>query len=97
MPRRYSTGTLSTTKPHSNASLKSSGLSKTGNMFNLFSQLLVSLHCRLYFYFSFHLPGVQRKLQMDRQAPQKIKKPTESNNKLTTNRVPARNSPGKFP
>lgn len=67
MPRRYSTGTLSTTKPHSNASLKSSGLSKT---------------------------GVQRKLQMDRQAPQKIKKPTESNNKLTTNRVPARNSPG---
>uniref|UniRef100_A0A0D9YWY3 Protein kinase domain-containing protein n=1 Tax=Oryza glumipatula TaxID=40148 RepID=A0A0D9YWY3_9ORYZ len=51
MPRRYSTGTLSTTKPHSNASLKSSGLSKT---------------------------GVQRKLQMDRQVPQKIKKPTES-------------------
>ncbi|KAG8071996.1 hypothetical protein GUJ93_ZPchr0006g40996 [Zizania palustris] len=65
--RRYSTGTLSTTKPPSNASVKSNGLSKT---------------------------GVQRKLQMDRQAPLKSKRPTESNNKLTTSRVPARNSPG---
>uniref|UniRef100_A0A0E0K409 Protein kinase domain-containing protein n=1 Tax=Oryza punctata TaxID=4537 RepID=A0A0E0K409_ORYPU len=31
MARRYSTGTLSTTKPPSNASLKSSGLSRTGH------------------------------------------------------------------
>ncbi|KAL5208803.1 hypothetical protein ABZP36_033238 [Zizania latifolia] len=38
--------------------------------------------------------GVQRKLQMDRQAPLKSKRPTENNNKLTINRVPARNSLG---
>jgi len=38
--------------------------------------------------------GVQRKLHMDRQAPQKSTRSTENNNKLTTNRVPARNSPG---
>ncbi|KAK3158831.1 hypothetical protein QOZ80_2AG0142210 [Eleusine coracana subsp. coracana] len=37
--------------------------------------------------------GVQRKLQMDRQAPLKSTRPTDSS-KLTTNRVPARNSPG---
>lgn len=34
--RRYSTGTLSTTKPPSNASVKSNGLSKTGNIFFCF-------------------------------------------------------------
>ncbi|KQK00896.1 cyclin-dependent kinase F-4 isoform X2 [Brachypodium distachyon] len=38
--------------------------------------------------------GVQRKLQMDRQAPQKSTRTTESNSKLNTNRVQARNSPG---
>ncbi|CAN6253640.1 unnamed protein product [Urochloa humidicola] len=38
--------------------------------------------------------GVQRKLHMDRQAPQKSTRPTENNTKLTTNRVTARNSPG---
>jgi len=38
--------------------------------------------------------GVQRKLQLDRQAPQKTTRPTESNSKVTTSRVPARNSPG---
>ncbi|KAM3243085.1 hypothetical protein ACQJBY_055203 [Aegilops geniculata] len=38
--------------------------------------------------------GVQRKLQLDRQAPQKSTRPTESNTKQTTSRVPARNSPG---
>ncbi|VAI48356.1 unnamed protein product [Triticum turgidum subsp. durum] len=38
--------------------------------------------------------GVQRKLQLDRQAPQKSARPTESNTKQTTSRVPARNSPG---
>jgi protein kinase len=38
--------------------------------------------------------GVQRKLHMDRQAPQKSTRSTDNSNKLTTNRVPARNSPG---
>lgn len=38
--------------------------------------------------------GVQRKLHMERQAPQKNTRPTENSNKPTTNRVPARNSPG---
>ncbi|AQK73878.1 Serine/threonine-protein kinase MHK [Zea mays] len=65
--RRFSTGTLSTMKSHSNASAKLNGLSKT---------------------------GVQRKLNLDRQPSQKGMKPTETSNKLTTNRVPARNSPG---
>ncbi|ONM62520.1 Serine/threonine-protein kinase MHK [Zea mays] len=65
--RRFSTGTLSTMKSHSNAPAKSNGLSRT---------------------------GVQRKLHLDRQPPQKSTKPTENSNKLATNRVPARNSPG---
>uniref|UniRef100_A0A0A9DC54 Protein kinase domain-containing protein n=1 Tax=Arundo donax TaxID=35708 RepID=A0A0A9DC54_ARUDO len=34
--RRYSTGTLSTMKSHSNTSVKSNGLSKTGNVYYLF-------------------------------------------------------------
>ncbi|KAK8462911.1 hypothetical protein SEVIR_1G292000v4 [Setaria viridis] len=38
--------------------------------------------------------GVQRKLHMDRPAPQKSTRPPENSNKLTMNRVPARNSPG---
>uniref|UniRef100_A0A0D9VMG4 Protein kinase domain-containing protein n=1 Tax=Leersia perrieri TaxID=77586 RepID=A0A0D9VMG4_9ORYZ len=61
MARRYSTGTLSTTKPLKAASAKSNALSKT---------------------------SVQRKLQMDHQGSQKSKKPTENNNKPTTNRHP---------
>ena len=48
-------------------------------------------------YFVSDPTGVQRKLHMDRQAPQKSTRSTENNNKLTTNRVPARNSPGKSP
>jgi hypothetical protein len=48
-------------------------------------------------YFATNITGVQRKLNLDRQPSQKGMKPTETSNKLTTNRVPARNSPGKFP
>ena len=47
-------------------------------------------------YFVTNIAGVQRKLHLDRQPSQKSTKPTENSNKLTTNRVPARNSPGKF-